>query len=126
MQGEKDVDLLALTTQKKERAYEHADIEGQRCLLISIKATVTWSAIRVLERNAATLIDSFAKVNKTLELKSQKKDLEVILIYHFSQYVNGIIPLIIELSVSGLHMGKKTAGTTTEKLQKEAAERKLL
>lgn len=95
-------------------------------MLISIKATVTWSAIRVLERNAATLIDSFAKVNKTLELKSQKKDLEVILIYHFSQYVNGIIPLIIELSVSGLHMEKKTAGTTTEKLQKEAAEHKLL
>lgn len=42
-------------------------------------------AIRIMERNAAILTGSIAKVNETVVFQVQKRDLELTLIYHFSQ-----------------------------------------
>lgn len=41
-------------------------------------------AIKIMERNAAILTGSIAKVNETVEFQVQKRDLGLTLVYHFS------------------------------------------
>lgn len=42
-------------------------------------------AIRIMERNAAILTGSIAKVNETVEFQVQKRDLGLTLVYHCSR-----------------------------------------